>query len=169
MENALKCVQTSLVLVQGILMNVDVKCRWWVRFFKTFSKNFEIQIFIALFCLSNNSHRIEVNMNWNAETILFSVLGAFSILRYADVDCRRHIQNVQPFLKKKKMKFQIFIALYLNSVCEKCIEMSTNKPSIESVVLEIVLWIFRKNHWLNWTTLASSLDCFSKKLRFLYH
>ena len=40
---------------------------------------------------------------------------------------------------KKKMKFQIFIALYLNSVCEKCIKMSTNKPSVESVVLEIAL------------------------------
>ena len=47
--------------------------------------------------------------------------------------------NILTYFLFKNVKIQIFIAIF-----GFCIQMSTNKPSIGSVVLEILPWILRK-------------------------
>ena len=63
------------------------------------------------------------------------------------VVCRRQ-GNFQIYKKKKKKKKskwkKIHFTCHIWIDNEKCIQMSTNKPSISSVVLEIAPWIWRK-------------------------
>ena len=61
----------------------------------------------------------------------------------AGVECRRQVRILKVFFPKKLFTIIIISSHYLDSAL-KCIQMSTNKPSIGSVVLEDKPWNFIK-------------------------